>query len=148
MTPIYVRAERVLVVDSELNCLSHKNYSFSELTARIRICGWMSRAWTLQEGSLASRLCYQFKDGFLFVNEGQQQFEESLKITLWNNSYDEQVQLLEDCRQAWFLPAVGRHEDDASYHLTGRDVQFLEVWNSLIDKHTTKPDDFHEILAK
>ena len=148
MTPIYAKAERVLVLDSELDSISQNNLSFSELTARFRVCGWMSRAWTLQEGSLASRMCCQFQDGFLFINEGQRMFNENLKIALWNNNYDERVQILEDCRQTWFLPAVGRHEYDSSFRMTERDVQFLEVWNSLIDKHTTKSDDFHDILAK
>ncbi len=75
-------------------------------------------------------------------------FNENLKIALWNDNYDERVQLLQDCRQTWFLPAVGRHDYDPSFRLTERDTQFLEVWNSLIDKHTTNPDDFHDILAK
>ena len=44
MTPIYAKAKRVLILDSELDSLSHNNFSFSELTARFRVCGWMNRA--------------------------------------------------------------------------------------------------------
>jgi hypothetical protein len=148
MTPIYAKAQRVLVLDSELDMFSQHDICFTELTARVRVCGWISRAWTLQEGSLASRLCFQFKNGSLYAYEGQRTFDEILKIARWNECYDEQTQLLQDCRSAWFLPAVGRHRPDTMFHLTSRDVQFMEVWNSLLDKDTTKPDDLHDILAK
>ena len=148
MTPTYARAERVLVLDSELDLLSHDDLSFVELTARLMTCSWMGRAWTLQEGSLTSRLCFQFGNGFIFAREGQSSLSEMLKISRWNNHFDERTELLLEGRNAWYLPSVGQHEPDERNNLTGREVQFIEVWNSLISRSTTKPEDLHNILAK
>lgn len=148
MTPIYAGAERVLVLDSELDLLSHDCLSFVELTARLMTCGWMSRAWTLQEGSLTSRLCFQFGNGFIFAREGQISLSEMLKISRWNKHFDERTELLLEGRNAWYLPSVGQHQPDERNHLTGREVQFIEVWNSLLSRSTTKPEDLHNILAK
>lgn len=148
MTPIYARAERVIALDSELGHISSDHLTFAELTARVASCGWMTRAWTLQEGSLASRLCFQFANGFLFAQEGQVLFKDNLKVARWNNCFDEQTELLRECRDAWYLPTVGQHDPDENNNLTGRDVQLIEVWNSLIDRSTTKPEDLLDIVAK
>ena len=148
MTPIYAGAETVLALDSELQSFSSHDVSFAELTARAHVCGWKSRAWTLQEGAMASNLGYQLQNGFFFAKEVQISFNEAMKAALWNRSFDEHVQLLEDCRQSWFLPSVGRHKSDIWNGLSTRDVQFMEVWNSLLGKSTTKPQDFYEIVAK
>jgi hypothetical protein len=101
--------------------------TFVELTARLASCGWMARAWTLQEGSLASRLCIRFENGFLFALEGQRMFKDVLKIARWNNYCDEQIELLLECRDAWYLPTIGQHEVEHGNGLTGREVQFIEV---------------------
>ena len=148
MTPVYTRAEKVLVLDSELESLSHDCISFVELTARLKICGWMGRAWTLQEGSLASKLCFKFRNGFVFAYEGQRSISEILKITRWNNHFDELMEILRECRDTWYLPSVGQHVPDNIHHISDRMAQFIDVWNSLIGRATTKPDDLHNILAK
>jgi hypothetical protein len=148
MSVIYAGAEMVLALDGELQRYSTREMGVVDITARLYVCGWSTRAWTLQEGGLAAKLGYQFQDGVMFAKEGQILFNETLKIALWNRSFDEQVQVLNDCRQAWFLPSVGRHKPDRLHSLSARDVQFMEVWNSLLDKNTTHMEDFHEIVAK
>lgn len=148
MTPIYAGAENVLVLDSELQSISTHQITFAELTSRIHVAGWASRAWTLQEGSLASLLCFQFENGFLFSREGEKLFDDAMKVAIWNRSYDEEVQLLEDCRQSWFLPAVGRQQANSLHGLSNRELQFMNVWNNLLGKSTTKTEDFYEIIAK
>jgi hypothetical protein len=148
MTPIYAGADVVLALDSELQSASTYDISFVELTARAHVCGWKGRAWTLQEGALAFKLGYQLSNGCLFTKEAQRMYNETIKIASWNKNFHEQFQLLKDCRQSWFLPSVGRHKSDKLNSLHARDVQFMEVWNSLLGKSTTKPDDFYEIVAK
>jgi hypothetical protein len=148
MTPIYARAEKVLALDHDIGWILPDNISFTELTARLATCSWMTRAWTLQEGSLASRLCVQFESGFLFASEGQSMFKNIVKIARWNNCFTEQTELLLECRDAWQLPTVGQHEADDRNDLTGREVQLIEVWNSMISRTTTKPADLLEIVAK
>ena len=148
MSLIYAGAERVLAIDYDIGHALPDHMAFVELTARLASCGWMTRAWTLQEGSLASRLCIQFENGFLFALEGQRMFKNALKIARWNNYFDEQTELLLECRDAWHLPTVGQHEADNRNDLTGREVQLIEVWNSLISRSTTKPEDLLDIVAK
>lgn len=148
MTPIYARAERVLALDHSNGHILPDNISFTELTARLATCSWMTRAWTLQEGSLASRLCIQFENGVLFASEGQKLFENIVKIARWNNCFTEQTGLLLECHDAWQLPTVGQHEADDRNDLTGREVQLIEVWNSMIGRTITKPADLLEIVAK
>ena len=50
------------------------------------------------------------------------------------------------------LPFVGRTarvmDASALYCHSEREVQFLQVWNSLIGRSTTQPEDFHCIVAK
>lgn len=147
MTPIYARADRVVALDFEIQSTLHNHMTFTELTARLAVCGWMTRAWTLQEGALASKLCVQFKNGFLFAKEGQQQMKEILKIAKWNNHCDEQTELLSECSGMWRLPSVGQHEPDVVNALTGREVQLIEVWNSMLDRSTTKAEDLLDIVA-
>jgi hypothetical protein len=147
-TPIYARAERVLAIDYDIGRILPDHTTFVELTARLASCGWMTRAWTLQEESLASRLCIQFENGLLFALEGQRMFKDALKIARWNNYYDEQTELLLECRDAWYLPTIGQHEVDDGNGLTGRKVQLIEVWNCLISRFTTKPEDLLDIVAK
>ncbi|KAK6843913.1 Het domain protein [Apiospora arundinis] len=147
MTPIYAGADAVLALDSELQSTSPYDISFAELTARVHVCGWKGRAWTLQEGALAFKLGFQFSNGVLFTKEAQKMYNESIKVAMWNNNFDEHFQLLKDCRQSWFLPSVGRHRLDRVRNLRAREVQFMEVWNNLLGKSTTKPDDFFEIVA-
>lgn len=54
----------MLVVDKGLEILS-KDVLPEEKYISIRICGWMQRLWTMQEGWLAPRLYFQFSDGAL-----------------------------------------------------------------------------------
>lgn len=148
MTPIYAGADVVLALDSEMQSISTYDISFVELTARAHVCGWKGRAWTLQEGALAYKLAYQLHNGCMFTKEAQRMYNETIKIALWNKDFYEQLQLLKECRQSWFLPSVGHHRSDRLNNLDARDVQFMEVWNSLLGKSTTKSDDFYEIVAK
>ncbi|KAK8124433.1 uncharacterized protein PG998_000192 [Apiospora kogelbergensis] len=148
MTVIYTAADAVLALDSELQSTSAYDISFAELSARAHVCGWKGRAWTLQEGAFGLKLGYQFNNGVIFTTEAQKMYNESIKIAMWNRTFDEHFQLLKDCRQSWFLPSIGRHKADKVHGLSARDVQLMEVWNSLIGKSTTKSDDFFEIVAK
>ncbi|KAK6866345.1 hypothetical protein PG995_002873 [Apiospora arundinis] len=147
MTLIYAGADAVLALDSELQSHSPYDISFAELTARAHVCGWKGRAWTLQEGALAFKLGFQLSNGVLFTKEAQKMYNESVKVAMWNKDFDEYFQLLKDCRQSWFLPSIGRHRLDRVRNLRAREVQFMEVWNNLLGKSTTKPDDFFEIVA-
>jgi hypothetical protein len=68
----YSNATAVLVMDAELQLCDHLEISGIEILARLYTSGWMHRLWTLQEGGLAKRLLFQFKQKAIDL---EQQFE-------------------------------------------------------------------------
>jgi hypothetical protein len=65
MAPVYAQANYVLALDSELStCMSHScsggHNNDDELAGQILCSGWMSRSWTLQEGTLAQSCLFKF----------------------------------------------------------------------------------------
>jgi hypothetical protein len=64
MKEVYARATFTVVLDSELQAFNFRGCSDEELALRMGLSGWMRRAWTFQEGALASSwLRFLFKDG-------------------------------------------------------------------------------------
>lgn len=62
MRKTYENASKVLVIDKELEAASLKTTP-EELSMQIVCSGWMRRLWTLQEGTLARKLYFQFSEG-------------------------------------------------------------------------------------
>jgi len=58
----YMRAGHVLVLDNYLRTVKAADCDALELVAHLMCCNWVSRLWTLQEGRLARRVWFQFKD--------------------------------------------------------------------------------------
>lgn len=58
----YMRAAHVLVLDNYLRTVNAGDCDVLEIAARLSCCNWVSRLWTLQEGRLAKRVWFQFKD--------------------------------------------------------------------------------------
>jgi hypothetical protein len=62
MFSIYEEADGVLVLDSWIQELE-RSESIAEKAARLILCTWARRLWTMQEAVLAQNLFIQFKDG-------------------------------------------------------------------------------------
>lgn len=62
MKGTYQQASHVLVLDASLQIYNRQSLNAVEACARIFTSGWMRRLWTLQEGSLAKRIWFQFQD--------------------------------------------------------------------------------------
>lgn len=62
MRKTYLEAAHVLVLDSSLQCYDRRLTTVLEVLVGISNTGWMQRLWTLQEGVLANKLWFQFKD--------------------------------------------------------------------------------------
>jgi len=63
MGQIYNKAQRVLVLDAELQQLSMMS-SNNEIFLRLALSGWMRRLWTLQEAVMARQLHIKLSDGY------------------------------------------------------------------------------------
>ncbi|MCJ1426053.1 hypothetical protein MMC29_003955 [Sticta canariensis] len=63
MKQTYQQANHVLVLDASLQIYNCQSLNAVEACARIFTSGWMRRLWTLQEGSLAKTIWFQFRDG-------------------------------------------------------------------------------------
>ena len=74
MASIYAGAKRVLVLDAEL--MKIESTKTETCLARVLCSAWMSRSWTLQEGTLADNCAFQFADKLYVAkpNDHQNQF--------------------------------------------------------------------------
>lgn len=63
MRRTYEEASYVLVLDASIQCYDSRKIHVVEALMRIFTSTWMQRLWTLQEGALARKLWFQFKDG-------------------------------------------------------------------------------------
>jgi hypothetical protein len=154
----YAFARQVLVLDSEMELVAAQDGSGDELSqlkastealSRFVTCSWMGRSWTLQEGALASELWAHYS-GHPMQHKSFYSFD--LSPYLVDEVPPEILAVIEVLENHASLPSVGRGTQDmtnaAAYCSSARDVQFLEVWNSLIGRSTTQPEDFHCIVAK
>lgn len=69
MRQTYAEADKVLVLDNSIRCISLKQCSPEEAFMRVRCAKWSRRLWTYQEGLLAKKLYFQFKDGAISAEE-------------------------------------------------------------------------------
>lgn len=58
----YMNAEHVLVLDNYLRTTDAEDCDVLEIFARVACSNWVGRLWTLQEGRLAKRIWFQFRD--------------------------------------------------------------------------------------
>jgi hypothetical protein len=154
----YSGAHQVLVLDAEMELIQRDdgivneterlNQSIESLS-RVATCKWMTRSWTLQEGALASELWLDYAN---HPSKHKEFYTHRYRPSLVEDVPPELLSLADELEQQLSLPSVGRgaqHMSNAApYCSSAREVQFLEVWNSLIGRSTTKPEDFHCIVAK
>ena len=62
MALIYTGAKQVLVLDTELEQVDRKSEPRELIDSRILCSKWNGRCWTLQEGALARKCLFQFRD--------------------------------------------------------------------------------------
>ena len=118
MTPIYVEAWRVLMLDSELLNVPSSTSS-NEIYARIIKSAWAGRYWTLQESYLTQHLTVGMKGGFSHIRSDIASFrlfspislELEVSISTTTNSVD----------------AVGYSQTLESDTLSPRDFQLINV---------------------
>lgn len=129
MRVVYQNAEKVLVLDSELQQLS-RQASLEELHLKISFSGWSRRTWTLQEGALAQQLYFRTSDGF---------YPYSNVLSLAQESLSQASPLLWEC-------CIVLSELVLSQRTTGT-TKFKWAWNHLRMRTTTHPEDSPVVLA-
>ena len=182
MALIYAGASQVLVLDAELQTLTcevtkGKRLDGDYLAARVLCSAWMDRAWTLQEGALARKCHFRFRDGsqpFTFqslVDHYQRNINDVPNTTkLLARESRKRLRGLQASLDTDLRRIIQRVW--SAYHVTGalqcerqylvevfsgserdrltdewRIPQFVRAWNSLIVRETTKKDDLYEIFA-
>lgn len=158
MDLIYSCASQVLVLDSEMEAAASNSRrgneadllkSSTEALARFATSSWMGRSWTLQEGALAAAL-WAYYSGSPTRHKSFHGFH--VPAYLADEAPPELLAVIDELQTQATLPFVGRTARDmanaALYCRSEREVQFLQVWNSLIGRSTTQPEDFHCIVAK
>ena len=132
MYSVYQKATKVLLLDESLLNIPSKR-PMEELCFRITASPWMRRAWTLQEGALASTLFAQFADGPLHVESA---IESLARRTTGTESYN--ITLKESWITLKYVQSCRPGMDDAPVTL---------VHSGLIDRSTTHEEDKELCMA-
>jgi hypothetical protein len=127
----YTQASSVLVLDTSLKCISCKA-SYAELALRIYSSRWMQRLWTLAEGVLAQRLCFQFLDGTVTLDELAPALQVSSHQIFMSHLHTLAFRPLMVFRRIRIIPMAERFEI---------------LWNAITYRSTSKTADEPIILA-
>lgn len=172
MNVIYTHALPTLVIDSEMRTLSKYTHT-ATLMAYASHCGWTTRGWTLQEGSLSRRIVFALSDGIFEVKRSADIGSgftaptpgklKRLKTSIFNPGNWISKPSLPEVK-----PEIQRHPT-ASFNV--KDILMLDwsrhriciqtlgrredwepkalpvAWNSLIHRHTSHPKDLFVVLA-
>lgn len=137
MDRILVASERTLVLDHELQQTKHKGISNDRTLANVLSLTWMSRSWALQEAVVSPQFFIQFADGIIdldfSIRKRQKQMESDHRTIPWQVSTG--LLFMYDA-----MPCMGpRYNGVATSNIgTNRLQQFVEVWDALIYRSTSK----------
>ena len=156
MTPIYICAKFVLMLDSALCRLTRSELSDDEIRARVVRSAWMGRSWTFHEACLAGNLMIQLNDGFLRASEApgidllREETHTTHKIRKASISELDSAlsSNLEFARVGRLDTTVGRYKlPDGRREFLPALYQLRYAWSKLLSRSTTKPADVALILA-
>ena len=144
MASIYAGADRVLVLDPELQNISIRNLPNEQVCAYLACCAWRSRCWPYQEGRLARDRIYLLADDMYHHSIGLRQI---LRV---NRDIKNHRRMRKD--KDLVHSAVASFWEDMDYAKMAADKKkissdFTETWNGVGLRSTTKPEDLHGILA-
>ncbi|KAI4254567.1 MAG: hypothetical protein L6R42_007141 [Xanthoria sp. 1 TBL-2021] len=151
MNLTYAAAERCLVLDPELQQISMKELTLTQLNAHVLCCTWLTRSWTFQEARLSRAWYAQFEDGLYDPNS---QANASLHYHLYSewNIYKSDAHNLDSEMISWYnnMPAMRQTDiidSQASRFIHDDLYNFIMIWNHLVSRSTSKKEDVNSILA-
>lgn len=141
MALIYTGAKQVLVLDAELRQVDCRSEPRELGDARIFCSKWNERCWTLQEGALARKCLFQFRDSatiptlpYRHPHLGQRYIRQKL-FTAVTESAMTDLNIVTHAQR--------RLVPDEDWRMT----RFVRSWNEVGRRSTTKAADIHVILA-
>ena len=120
MAQIYAGAEKVLVLDPEMQQLRDIESKDPTFMTHLTVSPWMARSWPLQEGGVAANLCIRLIDKTAILTESQKEKLLPASLQLKNCLYKTRL-----------------HQNPT----------YEAVWNALASRGTTHPSDLHGIFA-
>ena len=147
MALIYARAKNVLVLDAELQDISLHDLPLEQACAHVLSSSWMTRCWTLQEACLSGNWVVQFKDGIFDPYVAKERAYAVRQKAIKNCGWNDQVELIQESI-SWYdkMPGMRRlsvfsRSDDSELN------NFVNTWNHLVGRSTSKVEDLHAIFA-
>ena len=147
MALIYARAKNVLVLDAELQNISLHEISLEQACAHVLSSSWMTRCWTLQEACLSGNWVVQFKDGIMDPYVARERALAIRRKALKESAWNDEVELIQESI-AWYdkMPGLRRVSVFDRSQLNEID-NFINTWNQLLERSTSKAEDLHFIFA-
>ncbi|KAL8742923.1 MAG: hypothetical protein Q9190_004669 [Brigantiaea leucoxantha] len=166
MAKIYFEAQCVLVIDPELQQMTHRHLSDEQIFASVLCSSWNSRSWTFQEACMARIFYIQFVDGYCVIDQKWHELggnnpsdtkadasKKEIEMTDLQVSrrHETRCFLLQEVSQ-WFgeMPLITkmRSHDPRILMSHAEDwMRFALAWNGLRNRSTTKTDDLYGIIA-
>lgn len=144
MAFIYAGADRVLVLDPELQNISIRNLPNEQVCAYLACCAWRSRCWPYQEGRLARDRIYLLADGIYHHSVGLRQVVRVNRDIKKRRIMRKDKDLVHSAVASFWedMDSVKMAADKREYS-----SEFTETWNGVGLRSTTKSEDLHGILA-
>ena len=143
MNRIYEGAHQVVILDRALQRMRDSTQE-EEILANIVSSSWMSRCWTFQEGRLAQLLLvnidHVLRDPLVIYSRAAYQVA---KFNLGLGTWTDRLQLHREMAAA--LYGMRPLKDDSIHEKDFWD--FVQVWNELTNRTTSRPEDEMTILA-
>ncbi len=147
MSLIYARAKNVLVLDPELQSISLQDLPLEQASAHVRSSSWMTRCWTLQEACLSGNWVVQFKDGIFDPYVAKERAYAMREKAMKKSAWDDKVQLVQESI-SWCDTMPGmRGLSVFSRSQESEVANFVNTWNCLVERSTSKAEDLHVIFA-
>jgi hypothetical protein len=153
MARIYATAQSIVIIDHELQQTPFKRLYRGSIFGRLFCSAWASRCWTFQEGAMARQWLVQFNDGLCSIDKLFETKPETLQEQLGETypypppTPDEAV-VSSDVVE-WYRKMPRLKSGSGQYNFLNRPstYTFLEIWNNLCLRTTTKKDDLISIIA-
>lgn len=152
MALTYAAATKCLVIDPELRRISMKGLTMTQLNAHVLCSGWVRRSWTFQEAKLSRVWYVQFADGLYNPNSVENN-ELEYRLYSARNTDRSDAHALASEAICWYHdmpPArlVNVYLNQIQWEeFHDPPYRFQAIWNEMVSRSTSKPEDVHGILA-